>query len=309
MAAMRRRFRHHHHQTRSNRRVPPIAIVGIVLLGTLLVTVIVGNLLHLWLDDETYQSLIDGGDDTPNKEAFTPTTVRNVYAYPFALGGDLTAMVGQTSASVCINTPSGELTYASPVGERYSLPLQSNAPLGQSMSELCTLIPYVSGVFYPQALSAQPELQYAATNEECALLHEFITAGGGELLICGLPLTPDRTQASIAYLKAVKATVGDVPVGVAVPFEIATDQTQWEMLEQLLQTVDFCALDLTEQVIDGSELNDAGVSVEAKALFDQASYVFSGYSMRPLFSESQEALITAAITMDFPTFQVIKNNK
>ncbi len=306
--AMSRRFRRH--RMRSSKKIPPIAIVGIVLVATLLITILVGNLLRVWLDDETYQELINGDDAPDVEDEFTPTRVRNVYAYPFTLGGDLNEMVGQTSASVCINTPSGKLTYSSPVGTRYNLPSQSKTPLGQSMSDLCTLIPYVSGVFYPQAINeAEESLRYAATNEECALLHEFITAGGGELLIYGLPLTADRAEASITYLKAVKKTAGTVPVGVAVPYEIATDQANWELLARLLETVDFCALDLTTQTVDTTELNEMGVPVEAKALFDRCAYAFSAYSMRPLFSQSQEALITAAIITDKPTFQVIRQSE
>ncbi|MBQ9806998.1 MAG: hypothetical protein IJW49_10920 [Clostridia bacterium] len=306
--AMRHRFRRH--RMRSTKKIPPIAIVGIVLVGTFLITIIIGNLLRAWLDDETYQNLINGDDTPAVEDEFTPTRVRNVYAYPFTLGGNLSEMVGQTSASVCLNTPSGKLTYTSPVGTRYSLPTQSDTPLTQSMADLCTLIPYVSGVFYPQALNETNEsLRYAATNEECALLHEFITAGGGELLICGLPLTADRAEASITYLKAVKKTAGSVPVGVAVPYEIATDQANWELLARLLETVDFCALDLTAQTIDGTEVNEMGVPVEAKELFDRCSYAISAYSMRPLFEQSQEALITAAIITDKPTFQVIRQSE
>ena len=305
MTPIKRRFRRH--RTRSGKALPPIAIVGIVLASAVLITVIVGNLLHARLDDDTYNAILNGNDTPANEEAFVPVNVRNVYAYPFSLGGDLTAMVGQTSASVCLNTPAGELTYESPVGTRYSLPMQSNAPLVQSMSDLCTLIPYVSGIFYPQATKEATEpLQYAATGEECALLHEFITAGGKEILICGLSLTPEQADASITYLKAVKATAKDIPVGVAVPMEIAEDQANWELLARLLETVDFCALDFTNQPINGDEVDESGVSVEAKNLFKRCNYAMSAYSMRPLFAESQEALITAAIITDRPTFQVVR---
>jgi len=269
--------------------------------------VIVGNLLHAWLDDDTYNSILNGNAPPKDENVFTPVNVRNIYAYPFSLGGDLTALVGQTSASVCLNTAAGELTYESPVGNRYSLPMQSNAPLWQSMSELCTLIPYVSGIFYPQAQKEASEpLQYAATGEECALLHEFIASGGKEILICGLSLTPDSTSAAITYLKAVKQTAGEIPVGVAVPLEIAANQANWELLARLLETVDFCALDFTQQPINTDEVDESGISVVAKELFAQGAYAINAYSMRPLFAESQEALITAAIITDQPTFQIVR---
>ena len=140
-------------------------------------------------------------------------------------------------------------------------------------------------------------------------MHEFITAGGGELLIYGLPLTEDRAEMSITYLKAVKKTAGTIPVGVAVPYEIAINQANWELLARLLETVDFCALDLSAQTIDTEEVNEMGVPVEAKALFDRCSYAMNAYSMRLLFSQSQETLITAAIITDRPTFQVIRQSE
>lgn len=302
---MRKRFRRH--RTRSGKTLPPIAIVGIVLASAVLLTVIVGNLLHSQLDDDTYHAIVNGETPPVPEGSFTPVNVRNVHAYPFSLGGDLTAMVGQTSASVALNTPSGEMTYESPVVNRYSFPMQSNAPLAQSMSELCTLIPYTSGIFYPQAQKETNEaLLYAATAEECALLHEFIASGGKEILLCGLSLTPDSVEASIAYLKTVKYTAKDIPVGVAVPVEIAANQANWELLARLLETVDFCALDFTEQPINTDEVDEAGISVVAKVLFEQTAYARQAYSMRPLFAESQEALITAAIITDFPSFQVVR---
>ena len=302
---MRKRFRRH--RTRAGKPLPPIAIVGIVLASAVLLTVIVGNLLHSWLDDDTYNAIVNGIPEPTTTEVFTPVSVRNVHAYPFSLGGDLTALVGQTSASVALNTPNGELTYESAVGNRYSLPMQSNAPLAQSMGELCTLIPYTSGIFYPQApKETNDALRYATIGEECALLNEFILSGGNEILICGLSLTPESAEASINYLKQIKHTAKDVPVGVAVPVQIASDQANWELLARLLETVDFCALDFTDQPINTDEVDEAGISVVAKALFEQTAYARSAYSMRPLFAETQEALIAAAISTDMPTFQVVR---
>jgi len=305
MAAMRRRFRRH--RAHSTKKIPPIAIVGIVLLLAIIITLIVGNLLRSWLDDDTHQAMLGEEEEIPEQEVLHRVKVRNVHAYPFSLGGDLNEIAGQTSASVLLNTPTGTVTYTSPVGQRYSLPSNNPVTLEQSMLELGTVIPYVSGVFYPQAVKQEnPMLRYAATAEECALLHEFISSGGSELLIAGLSWSSDQREASVAYLTAVKKTAGEIPVGVAIPASVVADQANWELLERLMEVVDFCALDFTAHPINTDEVDEMGVSVAARELFIQYDYYLSGYSMRPLFAQSQEALIIASIATDRPTFQVIR---
>ena len=97
--------RFHRRHTRAT-RLHPVAIVGICLAAAILLTVIVGNLLKGLLDDETYQKLTQGEEtDTTEKEPPRITNVRNVNAYPFALGQNAEDAVGMTSISVSVNTP------------------------------------------------------------------------------------------------------------------------------------------------------------------------------------------------------------
>lgn len=59
------RFRRHRPHTG---KMHPAAIVGICLAAAVLLTLTVGNLLKLWLDDETYQRLTEGKEEVPVAE-------------------------------------------------------------------------------------------------------------------------------------------------------------------------------------------------------------------------------------------------
>jgi len=303
MAAFRRRARHYRS---SPTRIPPIAIVGIVLVCTVIITVIIGNLLDNWLDDESYRDLTEGNPPpTPNEE-IVKSNVRNVNAYPYLLGAKIDSMIGQTSASVLINTPNGELQYASPVGERYALPVKNNVPLVKSMGELRYFVPYVCGIYYPQSFTeASADLRYAAIGEECALLREFVNSGGNEILMCDVEITHPTLPSLLSYLKSVKEAVGTAAVGIAIPYETVIDSNNWELLAQLSEVCDFMAIDFTNIQVDESKTEATGINTEVAEMLDTCDYFIKSYSMRPLFAQSQSAMISTAVTLMIPNFQIV----
>ena len=286
-------------------KLHPLAIVAIVLGCTLIVTVIVGNVLNVVLDDETYQKLTQGEEPTPPTTDIKPSAVRNVNAYPYRLGDKIDGMIGQTSASVRINNAAGELQYRSDVGDRYKLPVANDKPLFETMGELCYFVPYVSGVFYPQAFREQnADLRYAAMHEETALLHEFLNAGGSELLICGWNPFEQSVDDAITYLRLLKSTAEATPIGIAIPYEYAVDTANWEAVARLSEAADFCALDLTSVTLE-NDADEFGTSPAAQALLKKCEFLLTQYAMRPLFAASQTGLISTAINEFRPTFQVI----
>lgn len=303
MAAFRRRTRHYRS---SPTRIPPIAIVGIVLVCTVIITVIVGNLLDNWLDDETYRDLTEGTPPLTPTEEIVKSNVRNVNAYPYLLGAKIDSMIGQTSASVLINTPSGEIQYASPVAERYAIPVKSNAPLYQSMGELRYFVPYVCGIYYPQSFTeTSADLRYAAIGEECALLREFVNSGGSEILMCDVEITQETLPGVLAYLKTVKQSLGSAALGIAIPYETVIASDNWELLSQLSEICDFMAIDFTDVPIDESKTEDTGINTDAKEWLDTCDYFIKAYAMRPLFAQSQTTAISTAVTLMTPNFQVV----
>lgn len=291
---------------RSSRTLHPAVIVALCLVGAIIVTVVAGNLLRLWLDDETYQKYTEGEQPAPTPDGDYQAKVRKINAYPFVLGNEIDAVIGSPALSVTLNQENGSLSYSSDVAAYLGLPQNTDVELSDALGELSAYVNYVSGVFYPQALS-QPttDLLYAAALQEAALLREFVQIGGNELVLRGLPLSADRLNALTLYLKAVKSLLPQVPVGVSVPLSVAASEDGWEIIATLLQVCDFCALDLGEEEISEEPATDGEISAAAEDLLAQISYYLTQYDMRVLITEDQTALLFALEIQMHPNYQVI----
>ncbi|MBQ7348051.1 MAG: hypothetical protein IJW55_10165 [Clostridia bacterium] len=302
-----KRFRHYHGHNRGTLKLHPAVIVGICLAVAVIITVIVGNLLNIWLDDEAYRKLTEGEETETTAAPVIQSAVRNVNAYPFTLGGNIDEVIGQTSVSVALNRTDGSLYYTSDVAMHLGMTVETEVSLFESVSELNAFVPYISGVFYPQALSRETsDLRYAVTAEESALLREFLHAGGSEILLCGLTPSADNIDELTAYVKTVKFTVEKAPVGVAIPRAVAADTNNWRLLAELGAVCDFLVLDLTAELVDESDINDAGISPAAAQIFTDCNYLLIAYDMRLLLSETQTALISTAVTQMRHDFQIIR---
>ncbi len=290
-------------------RLHPVAIVGICLAAAILLTVIVGNLLKGMLDDETYKKLTQGEEtDTTNAEPPRTTNVRNLNAYPFALGQNAEDAVGMTSVSISMNTPDGTILYTSDVTEQLGLAATERIDLQETLGEVSAFVPYVSGVFYPQAFERQaPDARYAVSAVESAVMREFLHAGGSEILLCGLPLALVNTDTIIEYVKTVQFATGNAPIGIAIPLPVAADTDNWELLAKLFDACDFLAIDLTAEVCDNADLDDTGYSPTADAILARCAYFVSQFDARLIFSEKQTALISTAVMQTRPDFQVIQH--
>ena len=172
-----------------------LLILGITLLVALIVTVIVGNLLKIWLDEQTYLQLTQGNESPRQEDPLYKSPAPNLHAYAFVFGDPMDKLAGATAASLSLNTPSGEVNYTSSVTTYFDLTLYRDTPLETGIGELKTVVSYVSGVFYPQALKEENEhLRYAKQMEECALLREFLESGGDEILLCDREARADANE-------------------------------------------------------------------------------------------------------------------
>ena len=182
---------------------------------------------------------------------------------------------------------------------------ETKPELAEKMESLVGFIPYVSGVFYSQALSYEGEgPRFAAATDEAALLREFVRAGGSEILVCGLPI--DQGDAVLAYLESVRFAVGEeIPIGVAVPLSVASSENGWYVISKLLTACDFCALDVTGANTVENDADEYGSSPSAEAVIASADYYVSAYRMRLLLSERQEGLLGTLERTLYENFQVI----
>ena len=303
MALRRRRYRRRSH--RSDTKLHPAVIVGICLATAVLITVVVGNLLTRWLDDETFHRLTIGNEQPKEDQASSQNEVRMVNAYPFLLNDKLDAILGKTTASISLNAPDGEPQYCSDMTRYLGFADEKKPALDEKMQGLVGFVPYVSGVFYSNALSFEGDgPRFAAATDEAALMREFVRAGGSELLILGLPI--DDSDAVISYLESLRFAVGnDIPIGVAVPLSVASSEYGWYYLSKLLTACDFCALDVTNELTIESDADELGNSPSAEAVIASADYCVSAYRMRLLLSEKQKLLLGTLERRMYENFQVI----
>lgn len=276
-------------RSRMNGKLHPLVIVGICLGVAILIAIIVGNLLKLWLDDEMMQQL--KGEQTqppvsapPSPEPSAPT----IHAYPFTLGDKTDSLTADgippAALSISLNTPSGELLYSSPVADYQGIMGKPDIPLSESLEELWQIVPYLSGVFYPQAPLIEDEnVRYAAIASEIALLREFIREGGSEILLVGLSFDAEHRAVSVHYINEVRRALSDAPVGISIPLSVAMSADGLELLPSLSEIASFLAVDLCNEVPD-----ENGTTVL------NACYYVSQYRMRMLLSSVQFDFISIA---------------
>lgn len=303
MALRRRRYRRRAH--RGDSKLHPAIIVGICLAAAVLVTLVVGNLLTRWLDDDTFHRLTVGDEAEEPDDDAPANAVRAVNAYPFSLDEKLDVILGKTSASVSLNSPEGEPQYCSDMTRYLGFADEKKPALDEKMQSLVDFIPYVSGVFYSNALSFEGEgPRFAAATDEAALMREFVRAGGSELLIFGLPI--DDSDAVISYLESLRFAVGDeIPIGVAVPLSVASSEYGWYYVSKLLTACDFCAIDVTDAPTSEDDADELGGSPSAEAVIASADYYVSAYRMRLILSERQALLLGALERRLYENFQVV----
>lgn len=273
----------------------PLAIVLICAGAALLLTIIVGLMLNVWLDDETYDRLTNGEPKEEENAEENKSYTRNIHADAYVFGEEAESFWENFSEiSVTLNTPAGQVNYTSEVVAYLGLTSTSDRVLYDEMSQLSFSVNFISGVFYPQALYYEgADLQYAAAAKECAVMQEFLHTGGSEILLCGIPFGRTDTASILRYIKQVKAMAGNSPVGVAVPLAVARADGAWTMLESLAKECDFLAIDLTEATSVGG----------ADQILTDARYYIQQYDMRIVLNRRQEELVLAVYT--YPDVQII----
>ena len=283
------------HHTYRRGALSPLSIVAICAGAALLLTIIIGLLLNVWLDDEAYARLTAGEQKDEEKTETNKTYTRDIHADPYVFGKEPTSFWETFyEFSVTLNMPTGQMNYTSDVVSYLGMTSVSEHSLYEEMDALNTFAGFVGGVFYPQALYQEgTDMQYAVAAEECAVMKEFLQAGGSEILLCDIPFTRSDIASVLRYIRQVKAMAGDAPIGVAVPLSVARSDGFWTTLESLVKECDFLAIDLTETTSVGGP----------EQILTDARYYIQQYDMRVILSEVQEDLIYAAFT--YPDVQII----
>ncbi len=296
---------HLHRHRQRGKKLPPWGIVLICLGSAVLVAILVGNLLKLWLDDETYQKLTAGETQASTEERYV-APVPKVNAYPFAAGDDVVEAASKVHLSLSINTPTGEINYTSPVADYQGKTCLNAALLSESVGALNAFGTYVSGIYYPQAFQyTDSNLRYAASAEDAALIHEYLQAGGREVLLVGLPFASEGLDSILSYLQIIRQAIGDAPLGVAVPLSVVEGEFGNLLLEEMLTVCDFCAMDLTSAVLSDPSLDELGICPEVREALKALDFHLAQYDMRLLLQEDQTVFVESLRLMMATNFQVI----
>lgn len=305
------RYRKRRYRAPARHRLPIGAIVGIVAAAALLAAIVVGNILNSCLDDETYRRLTEG--ETTEEVTETPEpprTAPRVTAYPFRLGSSLRTLGDDPPSALAlpINNSEGELLYRSPVVEHLGRAVAENAAQNaeRSMSSLLDTVPYLIGIWQVSLPSgANENVLQAAAATDAAILREFLSMGGSELLLIGLDWE-DGFETSYAYLTALADSLDERTVlSVAVPLQVAKSEVGRDVLYALDRLLPLLTLDLTGEADVGlptdetdtadesGETDKSGEPTEQSPL-READYYLTAYGMRLLLAESQTNLLRSA---------------
>lgn len=273
----------------------PLAVILIVAGAAFLLALVIGLLMNVWLDDETYDRLTKGEPKEEEPNEIEKNYTRDVHADAYVFGKEAESVWESFSdISITLNTPSGQINYTSEVVSYLGMESTTERVLYDDMAEVSLFASFIGGVFYPQALYSEgADLQYAVAAKECAVMKEFLHAGGSEILLCGIPFNRIDTASILRYVKQVKTMAGESPVGVAVPLAVARAEDSWALLEGLAAECDFLAIDLSETASVGG----------AEQILTDARYHIQQYDMRVLLNEKQEELIVAVYA--YPDVQII----
>lgn len=309
------RYRKRRYRAPARHRLPIGAIVGIVAAAALLAAIVAGNVLNSCLDDETYRRLTEGETTEEATESAAPSrTAPRVTAYPFRLGSSLRALGDDPPSALAlpINNSEGELLYRSPVVEYLGRAVAEDAAQNaeRSMSSLLDTVPYLVGIWQVRLPrdSANESVLQAAAETDAAVLREFLSMGGSELLLVGLDWE-DGFEVSYAYLTALAERLGEQAVlSVAVPLQTATSEIGRDVLYALDRLLPFLTLDLTGEKdvglptdetdtangSGGSDKSDKTDEPTEQSPLREADYYLTAYGMRLLLAESQTNLLRSA---------------
>ena len=306
MAFGRMRFRRY--KPHGESRMHPAMIVAISLAVAVLLTLIVGNLLKIWINDELYARLTGElvTDPPPAEEESTPNA-RRVNAYLYNLGDDITVAIGRTALSVPINAEDGTMCYTSDLVEHYGLATVSDVTLDEALTEAYATVSYISGVYYTDTFSAESaDVRYAMALRDAAILREFLYAGGSEIVIRGIPLdvlTPAEVK---DYIDVLRTATGTFYIGITLPWEIVREDRGWSVPAAFASAADFCVLDVTGVVLEENDSNEQGLSRSAEELLEACRYYTTQYKLRIMASDRQPGLMTTMEVLQVTNFQIVR---
>ena len=104
------------HNNHRRGALSPLSIILICVGAALLLAIVVGLMLNVWLDDETYDRLTKGEQKEEEPKENDKSYTRDVHAEAYVFGKEDDDMEEYPfEISVTLNTPTGQINYTSEV--------------------------------------------------------------------------------------------------------------------------------------------------------------------------------------------------
>lgn len=233
------------------RRPAHLGRMLVILLASLAIVVVAliwGS--YLKAESDAYRASLENGEWTLNPDIATPLPVtvpdiRAISIKPEGNVGDILLAGDHDGVIMTLNSPRGDLLYASSVGSLAGLAIQDGAiPLAQDVTRVQKRGLNVTCVFRVSCFTVSDTAkQTYLRGLELALLREYAEAGMNDLLLLGLPAGDERQdRVTLAFLQELRSLFSELSsppaIGVALPVEqFKTDDT-YTPLENTNQDVE-----------------------------------------------------------------------
>ena len=142
---------------------------------------------------------------------------------------------------------------------------------------------------------------------EIALLCEAVEKGIDDILILGINVTEENSDEVARYLSELNSSAGDCSVGVAINVgTLLLTENEVYIAAKLKSACDFVALDLRNLDFSGASESGSGTPTNLAQYLNEIKYYLSSYSLRLVFSDTNEQFFDEAIELGFSNLQVVE---
>lgn len=165
------------------------------------------------------------------------------------------------------------------------------------------------GYFVSSAFDCEDEnLRRLKKAYEIAILSEAAKSGIDDIMILGITVTEENSDEVAGYLSELEAAAGDCSIGIAINTgTLLLTENEIYIAARLKSACDFVALDLRSLDFSDAGESDGVAPTNLAQYLDEIKYYLSSYSLRLVFSKSNEKFFDEAIDLGFSNVQVVES--
>lgn len=308
--ARRTRFYKYSRRTSSQKRGNRVWLIVLACVSFILLSVVLSVAVGLALGERAQD--FEGSEqklDVSVKEHYSGNKkVKNInaVAYQWGFGTSHYISQGINDFSVCLRDGDGFITYHSEVDVAIGGETDMGSrKLSLAVGDIRDEGGYVCGYIYSGAFSeSDPYMREIKKAYELALVREAAEGGVNDILLVGIGVGKEGVEELEDFLCRAARAAGDATLGILIdPDTVKKDENT---VKRLAAACDFLALDLRDlsKRADLAESEDR--PGELYSTLDSMKYFVKVYSMRIVFSSTNERLREAALKLGVTSVQVIE---